>query len=291
MQLPFQIRELLANPEVTDVVINSQTSAFAVVNNQFYSVPHPFPDSKHLIEFAKDCVELGGDHLDFSNPVCDVSLSESQVDPLAELGISSLRIHAVLAQGISSENLLSIRVHRTSTKELQSFGKQSQLFSIAQAGSFVISGRAGSGKTTLLRAMLGLRPDLRTIVIEDTPELLPISGHVVGMHARRANSEGAGEISLQRLLTESLRMRPERLVIGEVRGAEVTTALQALNLGVEQVAFTIHANSAEEVYSRLLALWLAAGFLAVDFDQLLRHQAIHVVQLEGQRVKQIARLG
>jgi pilus assembly protein CpaF len=126
--------------------------------------------------------------------------------------------------------------------------------------AFLVSGGTGSGKTTLLNTLLSLVPEpQRLVLVEDASELRPAHPHVVGLEARPPNIEGAGEITLRTLVRQALRMRPDRLVVGEVRGAEVVELLAALNTGHEGGCGTIHANSARDVPARVEALALAAG--------------------------------
>lgn len=126
--------------------------------------------------------------------------------------------------------------------------------------SFVISGGTGAGKTTVLGALLScIGAHERLVLVEDSAELTPHCGHVVRMQARMANVEGAGVITMRDLVRQSLRMRPDRLCIGEVRGAEVVELLTALNTGHEGGCGTVHANSAADVPARLEALALMAG--------------------------------
>jgi pilus assembly protein CpaF len=126
--------------------------------------------------------------------------------------------------------------------------------------AFLVSGGTGSGKTTLLNTLLSLVPDTqRLVLVEDASELRPAHPHVVGLEARPPNIEGAGEITLRTLVRQALRMRPDRLVVGEVRGGEVVELLAALNTGHEGGCGTIHANSARDVPARIEALALAAG--------------------------------
>jgi len=126
--------------------------------------------------------------------------------------------------------------------------------------AFLVSGGTGSGKTTLLNSLLSLVPPAeRLVLVEDASELRPDHPHVVGLEARPPNVEGAGEITLRTLVRQALRMRPDRLVVGEVRGAEVVELLAALNTGHEGGCGTLHANSARDVPARVEALALAAG--------------------------------
>lgn len=290
MHFPARLQQLLTNLNVTDVFVNSPTEVYVLQSGCYRQVQNPFENDEQLVSFARAVIELGGDHLDFSNPIGDVVIRSDQWPALAELQISSVRIHAALALGIARQNLLSIRVHREARVELARFGDSRLLAKIAAQDSFIVSGSAGAGKTTLLRSMLEVRSELRTVVIEDSCELMPISGHFIGLQSRRANSEGAGEISLQRLLFEALRMRPQRLILGEARSTEVVTILEALNLGVDQVGFTVHANRASQAASRLLALWISSGRNASDFQSLTAEQNLTVVHVSNHKVEQIARL-
>ena len=126
---------------------------------------------------------------------------------------------------------------------------------IAERRGFLISGGTGTGKTTLLNALLGLcTPQERLILLEDTPELAPQHEQVIALKTRAANSEGAGEIGLGALIVQALRMGPDRLVVGECRGAEVVHLLTAMNTGHRGAGTTLHANSAQAVPLRLCAL-------------------------------------
>ena len=132
-------------------------------------------------------------------------------------------------------------------------------------------------KTTLLNALLSLTgPDERMVLVEDASELRPDHGHVVALESRPANIEGAGEITLRTLVRQALRMRPDRLVVGEVRGPEVVDMLAAMNTGHEGGCATVHANSAGDVPSRIEALALAAG-LTRDAVHSQLHSAVDVV--------------
>jgi pilus assembly protein CpaF len=126
--------------------------------------------------------------------------------------------------------------------------------------AFLVSGGTGSGKTTLLSALLSLvDPEHRMVLVEDASELRPDHPHVVALEARPPNVEGAGEVPMRVLVRQALRMRPDRLVVGEVRGAEVTDLLAALNTGHEGGCGTLHANTAGDVPARIEALAMAAG--------------------------------
>ena len=151
--------------------------------------------------------------------------------------------------------------------------------------AFLISGGTGSGKTTLLTALLALvPPDQRIVIVEDSRELAPNHPHVVRMEGRPANTEQAGAISLTDLVRHSLRMRPDRLVVGEVRGAEIADLLTAMNTGHEGGCGTVHANSAADVPARLEALAALGGLgrhaLHAQLASAL-HAVVHISRREG----------
>jgi pilus assembly protein CpaF len=147
---------------------------------------------------------------------------------------------------------------------------------VASRTAFLVSGGTGTGKTTLLSALLSLAdPGDRLLLVEDAGELAPAHPHVVRLEARPANVEGAGEVSLRDLVRQALRMRPDRLVVGEVRGAEVVDLLAALNTGHEGGCGTLHANGAADVPARLEALAAVAG---------LGREALHSQLASGLRV-------
>jgi len=164
---------------------------------------------------------------------------------------------------------------------------------IADRRSFLVTGGTGSGKTTLLAALLSLVPDHeRLVLVEDAPELSPSHPHVVRLLARSANVEGAGAVTLRDLVRQALRMRPDRVVVGEVRGAEVADLLCALNTGHDGGCGTVHANSPAEVPARLEALAAMGGLdragvhsqMAAGLDAV-----VHVTRtIQGRVVSQIA---
>ena len=242
-------------------------------------------DGFALAELARQLVDLADRHLDLANPVCDVSITPAQMPELAKAGIESLRVHAVLESAICVQTLLSVRVHRAGFHSLDRLG-QLGMFNATQGAqleammaeqqNFLVAGPAGAGKTTLLRALLALHPERRTVAVEDTAELLPLPGHVVGLQARQANIDGRGAIPLDALAQQALRMQPHRLVIGEVRGSEVMVLLQSMNTGHAGSAATLHANSPQTVYPRLRGLAQSAGVSDSAF-QLMAQSAIQKV--------------
>jgi pilus assembly protein CpaF len=146
---------------------------------------------------------------------------------------------------------------------------------LEQKQNFLIAGATGAGKTTLLRAMLAKCSQERIVVVEDLAEIgLP---RAVSLCSRMANADGYGEITMSQLLREALRMRPDRLVVGEARGAELAVLMQALNTGHKGAGFTLHANSIDTVVARLRVLLLLGGLPAMAVDELIRASVDWVV--------------
>ncbi|HSA51711.1 MAG TPA: ATPase, T2SS/T4P/T4SS family, partial [Yinghuangia sp.] len=221
-----------------------------------------------------------------------------------------IRLHAVLKPIAVRGTSLSLRVPRRTTMSLNDLVSCGALppdcaellrAMVAARVAFLISGGAGTGKTTLLGALLGTaHPAERLVLIEDSAELTPRHAHVVRLEARPPNIEGAGAVTLRDLVRQALRMRPDRIVVGEVRGAEVTELLASLNTGHEGGCGTIHANSASDVPARLEALAAPAGLTRAalhsqlaaaldvvvhvvrDRDGLRRVAEIHVLERDGQ---------
>ena len=165
---------------------------------------------------------------------------------------------------------------------------------VAQRAAFLVSGGTGSGKTTLLNSLLSVvDPGERVVVVEDSAELQPDHPHVVRLQARPPNTEGSGEVTVRDLVRQALRMRPDRVVVGEVRGAEVVDLLAALNTGHEGGCGTVHANSAADVPARLESLALPAGLsrqgLHAQVAAGLR-AVVHVVRSPRRRVAGVALL-
>lgn len=249
--------------------------------------PLPEPEVQLL---AVRLIALGGRHIDVAAPLGDVRLG------------SGIRIHAALPPVSVGGTAISIRVPRAaglSLDQLAAAGMatEGQRVTLAAAVSarknLLITGATGSGKSTLLAALLALAPpDERIVVIEDLAELQVRHPHAVSLEARQANLEGAGEIGLARLVREALRMRPDRLVVGECRGAEIRELFAALNTGHDGGAGTLHANSLNDVPARIEALGALAGLSA---DAVARQAAsaidlvVHVARVEGRRV--IAAMG
>lgn len=251
------LEPLLADPSVTDVLVSAPDRVWVDRGGGLELTDVSFADASAVRRLAQRLAAVAGRRLDDARPWVDARLPDGT------------RMHAVLPPVAVGSTYLSLRVVRPrafSPAELTAAGTlppggEGLLRALIEARvSFLISGGTGSGKTSLLSALLGLVGERERIVLaEDSSELRPDHPHVVRLEARPANQEGAGEVTLRDLVRQALRMRPDRLVVGEVRGAEVTELLAALNTGHEGGCGTVHANTAADVPARLEALGTAAG--------------------------------
>jgi len=251
------LEPLLRLPDVTDVLVNGPADVYVDRGAGLERTEVTFPDDGAVRRLAQRLASHGGRRLDDSVPHVDVRLADGT------------RFHAVLAPLSRPGTVLSLRVPHPrvlSLDELVAAGtvgdRGARLLRtlVSRRLAFLISGGTGSGKTTLLNSLLSLVPaDQRLVLVEDASELRPDHPHVVGLEARPPNIEGAGEVTVRALVRQALRMRPDRLVVGEVRGPEVVELMAALNTGHEGGCGTIHANSARDVPARVEALALAAG--------------------------------
>ncbi len=252
------LEPLLRTEGVTDVLVNGAEQVWLDRGAGLELTGVRFPDDQHVRRLAQRLAASAGRRLDDASPHVDLRLADGS------------RFHAVLAPVARPGTVLSLRVprHRVFTPRGARRGRRRcpRRAPSCSAGivrrrlAFLVSGGTGSGKTTLLNALLTLvGPDERLVLVEDASELRPDHPHVVALEARPPNIEGAGEITLRTLVRQALRMRPDRLVVGEVRGGEVVDMLAAMNTGHEGGCATVHANSAADVPSRVEALALAAG--------------------------------
>ena len=249
--------EVLHLPGVTDVVVNGPDAVFIDRGCGLERADVRFDDDEAVRHLAQRLAASGGRRLDDASPFVDLRLRDGT------------RFHAVLAPLARPGTAISLRVpaRRAFTlDQLVEAGTVSQLGAgllrdlVSSRAAFLVTGGTGSGKTTLLSVLLGLvDPAERLVVVEDASELRPDHPHVVGLEGRPANVEGAGAVTVRDLVRQALRMRPDRLAVGEVRGAEVVDLLAALNTGHEGGCGTIHANSATDLPARLEALGVAAG--------------------------------
>jgi pilus assembly protein CpaF len=248
---------LLRQPGVTDVLVNGPRQVFVDTGGGLQRADVTFPDDAAVRRLAQRLAATAGRRLDDASPFVDVRLRDGT------------RLHAALSPVASPGTLLSLRVpaRRAFTMgELVAAGtvpsSVARVLSrlVAARRAFLVTGGTGTGKTTLLAALLTLvDPFERLVLVEDSAELRPEHPHVVSLEGRPPNVEGAGEITLRDLVRQALRMRPDRLVLGEVRGGEVVELLAALNTGHEGGCSTLHANSSADVPARLESLGVTAG--------------------------------
>ncbi|MCL3861369.1 TadA family conjugal transfer-associated ATPase [Actinotalea sp. K2] len=283
------LQGLLEQPGVSDVLVNGPREVWVDRGRGLERADLDLGGTS-VRALAVRLAAAGGQRLDDAAPVVDARLPDGT------------RLHAVLPPVAGDGALISLRVLRRrafSLDELVRAGSVAPALApvlralVSRRANLLVSGATGTGKTTLLATLLGLVPAHERIVcIEEARELAPDHPHVVGLVARRANVEGAGEVDLASLVRHALRMRPDRLVLGECRGAEVRELLTALNTGHEGGCGTLHANSVEEVPTRLEALGALAGMpreaVAAQAASAL-HAVVHLRREEGRR--QVAQVG
>ncbi|MFI7156160.1 TadA family conjugal transfer-associated ATPase [Micromonospora chalcea] len=247
---------LLADPQVTDVLVNG-VRVWVDRGQGLRQVAVPLGTLDDVRRLAQRLTAAAGRRLDDAAPYADARLPDGT------------RLHAVLPPVATDGPYLSLRTFRQrpfTLDELVDRGTVARpvapLLAAVVAGrlAYLVSGGTGSGKTTLLNTLLGLVPGTeRIVLVEDAAELRPVHPHVIGLQARTANVEGAGAVGLGDLVRQALRMRPDRLVVGECRGAEVVDLLAALNTGHDGGAGTLHANAPADVPARLEALGMLGG--------------------------------
>ena len=251
------LEPLLRLPGVTDVLVNGAGEVHLDRGAGLERTDVTFPDEASVRRLAQRLAAHGGRRLDDATPYVDLRLADGT------------RFHAVLAPIARPGTVISLRVPRPTgftLAELVAAGTVAPRLAdllgrvVAHRLAFLVSGGTGTGKTTLLAALLGEVPAAeRIVLVEDASELRPRHPHVVALEARPPNVEGAGALDVAVLVRQALRMRPDRLVVGEVRGADVVELLAALNTGHEGGCGTLHANSAVDVPARVEALAQAAG--------------------------------
>lgn len=251
------LEPLVADEEVTDVLVNGDGAVWVDRGAGVERVDRHVGDADAVRRLATRLSALAGRRLDDAQP---------WVDGLLPRGI---RLHAVLPPLVAGGAHVSLRIPRQRSGGLDwlvgagmATSQQAERLRamVRERQAYVVTGGTGTGKTTLLAALLAEVPDdERLVVVEDVGEIQVGHPHVVRLQARSANTEGAGEVTMVDLVRQALRMRPDRLVVGEVRGAEVRDLLLALNTGHEGGCGTLHANRAEDVPTRLEALGALAG--------------------------------
>jgi pilus assembly protein CpaF len=276
------LEPLMRDPTITDIMINGPKVAYVERKGRLERVDIGFHDDRHLVQIIQRIAGRIGRRIDETSPMVDARLADGS------------RVNAVIAPLALDGALLSIRrfgkkpllAHdlvgfRAITQEMIDF-----LSACIKARiNLVISGGTGSGKTTLLNALSSFIPeDERVATIEDAAELRLQQPHVVRMETRPANIEGSGEVSTRDLVRNALRMRPDRIIIGECRGSETLDMLQAMNTGHDGSMTTIHANDTRDAVSRMEMMIGMAGFDLPIW--IIRRQIASAVQI----IVQVARL-
>ncbi|GMM95417.1 hypothetical protein MTsN4n12_08250 [Microbacterium sp. MTN4-12] len=286
---PFD--RVLEDPSVTDLFVSAARGLHVDRGGGARPEPGWRLTEEEVRNLAIALIGAGDRHIDDAHPCIDVRLAEG------------IRVHAVLPPIALAGTEISIRIPRVARPGLDEL-ERSGMFDapvrawlekiVGERRNILVTGAAGAGKTTLLAALLSAAAHTERIVtVEDVAELRVGHPHHVRLEARQANLEGAGAIDLARLVREALRMRPDRLAVGEVRGAELRDLLGALNTGHDGGAGTVHANGIAEVAARLEALGALAGW---DDRTLARqtvsavHLVIHVAR-SGDGARRIAAVG
>ncbi len=252
------LEPLLRTPGVTDVLVNGPHEVYLDRGAGLERVDVKLVDDEAVRRLAQRLAATAGRRLDDATPFVDARLADGT------------RCHAVLAPVARPGTTVSLRVPSRRPLNLDDLvaagtvsphGARLLISLVRRRLAFLVTGGTGVGKTTLLAALLALvDPSERLVLVEDMSELRPDHPHVVGLEARPPNVEGAGEVTVRTLVRQALRMRPDRLVVGEVRDGSITDLLAAFNTGPDGGCGTLHANSAADVPARVEALALAAGW-------------------------------
>ncbi|MGH2806853.1 MAG: CpaF family protein [Actinomycetota bacterium] len=280
------LTELMRDPGVTDVLVNAFDDVWVEERGHLRPAAVTFGDAGALGAFIRRITAIGGARVDASSPMADARLPDGA------------RLHVVLPPLAGDGPLVSIRKFPPcpfDLDELMSFG----LVTAAQADTLrdavrerctiAVGGATGTGKTTLVNALLGLIPATeRVVLIEETRELRPRCRHVVSLVARPANIEGRGAVDLVDLFRTSLRMRPDRIIVGEVRGPEALVALDAMSTGHDGSMVTVHARTAADTVERFVSLAMQGdgGDAASLHDRFRRafDLIVHLERRDGKRI-------
>ena len=251
------LEPLLADPTISDILVNTHRTVYVERRGKLELTPVVFANDAHLLKIIDKIVSRVGRRVDESSPMVDARLPDGSrvnaiIPPLALDG-PTLSIRRFGVRTLDMDDLLDSESISPGMAELLKGAVKARL-------NMLISGGTGSGKTTLLNALSQyIPPEERIVTIEDAAELQLLQPHVVRLETRPANIEGRGEITQRELVKNALRMRPDRIVVGEVRGSEVLDMLQAMNTGHDGSLTTIHANSPRDALHRLETLMLMSG--------------------------------
>jgi pilus assembly protein CpaF len=251
------LEPLLGDPSVNDILVNGHARIWVEREGKLQPTVARFKDDAHLMRVIDKIVSAVGRRVDELNPMCDARLADGSrvnvvIPPLALDG-PSISIRRFAVDPLKAEDLVAVGTLTPAIVELLRGVVKARL-------NVLISGGTGAGKTTLLNVLSGFIPnDERIVTIEDAAELQLKQEHVVRLETRPANLEGAGRITQRDLVINSLRMRPDRIVVGEVRGAEALDMLQAMNTGHDGSITTVHANSPRDALARIETMVAMSG--------------------------------
>ena len=251
------IQTLLDDPSISEVMVNGPESIYVERSGRLFRVGKKFVDDAHVMRIIEKIIAPLGRRLDESMPMVDARLPDGS------------RVNAVIPPISINGPCITIRkfsVEPLKPRDLVNFGSMSETMArfleacVSARLNVIVSGGTGSGKTTTLNVLSSFIPhDERIVTIEDAAELRLQQDHVITLESRPANLEGKGEITIRHLVRNALRMRPERIVVGEVRGAEALDMLQAMNTGHDGSLGTVHSNSPRDTISRLETMVLMGG--------------------------------
>jgi pilus assembly protein CpaF len=279
------LEALLHGPGVTDVVVNGPDAVFVDRGCGLEPTDVHFESAEDIRRLAQRLAASVGRRLDDASPTVDARLPDGT------------RLHAVIPPVAVGCTLLSLRVpartamsleHLVTAGTVDTRGADLLRMLVMSRASFLVSGGTGAGKTTVLNCLLGLVDSRqRIVIVEDSSELLPAHPQTVRLQSRLPNADGAGSVVLRDLVRQALRMRPDRIVVGEVRGPEVLDLLMALTTGHDGSAGTVHANSAGDVPTRIEALGMLAQVDPRSTHALLASglsAVVHMARRHGIRV-------
>jgi pilus assembly protein CpaF len=252
------LEPLLARDDIADIMVNGAKHVFIETGGKMQKTNIRFRDNTQLMNICQRIVSQVGRRVDEASPICDARLLDGSrvnvIAPPLSIDGPALTIRKFKKDKLTLANLVDFKsISPAGAKVLQIIG--------ACQCNIVISGGTGSGKTTLLNCLTGfIHPDERIITCEDAAELQLQQPHVVRLETRPPNLEGKGKVTMADLVKNCLRMRPERIIVGEVRGPEAFDLLQAMNTGHDGSMGTLHANSPREALSRLESMITMGGF-------------------------------
>ncbi len=275
------IQPLLEDPTITEVMVNGPFRVYVERAGKLQLTPVKFDDDEHVRRVIDRIILPLGRRVDVDSPLVDARLPDGSrvnaVIPPVAIDGPSITIRKFSQKKLTVDDLIK---YGSMTPQLSEFLRAC----VVSRLNIVVSGGTGSGKTTLLNVLSGFIPeDERIVTIEDAAELKLAQDHVVRMETKKPNLEGKGEVTIRDCVRNSLRMRPERIVVGECRGGEALDMLQAMNTGHDGSLTTLHANSPRDALSRLETMSLMAG---MDLPlKVLREQIASAIELVVQQAR------